>query len=343
MQCRGIPIALLLVLAGTAVAHAQPAMTPVQTEPAIAPVLQSQLARTDEAVQLSRYHLGVLVEPRAARWVVSLVELSTGRIAASTEVGPLPLDRDEAIAVMVQAIVELEKRLTDRRRPPEPAPASKPRESPLALPGSSEELAERARRQAADLAFRQHALRFGPSYELGAQHTGGGGQSWQVFRGAADQELDAPAFYQALGRDDLADAYRRRHTLMIGGYVASGAAFIAAGLLAIRKSDYSACGSQLDPAAYQRCWDEHTLSQTPALVAAGVGLAATAFASYFYRNPQPIDEHDAKALADAYNQRLRRQLGLPVASRRPIVRDVALAPYVAGHAAGLALAGSLPW
>jgi hypothetical protein len=332
---------LLLVLAGSAAAQSEPAIAPAQTESAIESELQSQLARAAEGVRLSRYHLGVLVEPRATRWVVSLVDLTTGRIAVSTELDSLPPDRDEAVAVMLRAVVDLDARVTGRPHPPEPAPPLERRDAPPG-PLSSEEQAERARRQAAELVFRHHALRFGPSYELSGQPTSGG-QGWQVFRGRADEELDALAFYQALGRDDLADAYLQRHTLMIGGYVASGLAFAAAGLLAVRKSDYSACGSQLDPDAYQRCWNAHTLSLTPAVIAAGFGLVATAFASYFYRNPHPIDEYDAKALADAYNQRLRRQLGLPVAIRRPIVRDLALAPYAAGRDAGLALTGRLSW
>jgi hypothetical protein len=343
MQCRGIAIALVLVLvlAGTPTTHAQPALAPAQTEPAFEAELESRLARSAEAVQLASYHLGVMVAPRAARWVVSLVDQPTGRIVASVEIGPLPPDRDKAVAMMLQVVVDLEIRVTGRRRPREPVPLER-RDEP-SPPLSVEAQAERARRQAAELVFRRQALRFGPSYELGGQHTAGGGQGWRVFQGRPDDELEAPAFYQMLGRDDLADAYRLRHTLMLGGYVAGGLAFIAAGVLAVRKSDFSACSSQLDPVAYQRCSDDHLNSPAPAVIALGVGLAASVFASYFYRNPQPIDEHDAKALADAYNQQLRRQLGLPVAARRPIVRDLALAPYLSSRAAGLALAGSLTW
>jgi hypothetical protein len=46
---------------------------------------------------------------------------------------------------------------------------------------------------------------------------------------------------------------------------------------------------------------------------------------------------DARALADAYNQRLRRRLGLPPAPRRALLRDVTLTPYVAVHDAGAVL------
>jgi hypothetical protein len=58
--------------------------------------------------------------------------------------------------------------------------------------------------------------------------------------------------------------------------------------------------------------------------------------TYFSARPQPISEDDARALADAYNQRLRRRLGLPPAPR-PALRDVTLTPYVAAHDAGAVL------
>lgn len=57
---------------------------------------------------------------------------------------------------------------------------------------------------------------------------------------------------------------------------------------------------------------------------------------YYYYHPHPISENDAKALADAYNQRLRRELGLPVVTR-PLLHDLKLTPFVARGDAGLTL------
>jgi hypothetical protein len=54
---------------------------------------------------------------------------------------------------------------------------------------------------------------------------------------------------------------------------------------------------------------------------------------------QALDENDAKALADAYNQRLRGTLGLPVANRDPVIHDLALSPSAIGSSRGLVLAG----
>jgi hypothetical protein len=339
MQHRGVPRslnALLLVLASATAAQAAPetapAGTPAQTEAAIAPALQRELARAAETATLARYHIGVLVEPRATRWAVSLVDLSTGKIVASTEIAVPSPDRDDAVAAVLRAVTELVRRFTGHR--PRPAPPAEPPE-PGAPPRSDSPSSQNRvepYRQNAEWMFRQRALRFGP----------GGDQHWQVFRGSAEQELDAPAFYHEIGRDDLADAYHRRHHLMLGGYIVAGAAFAISGVLAVRKSDWSPCNG-LQGDAFSRCADAHTLSLVPAIAVAGFGLIATGFASYYARNPQPIDEHDAKALADAYNQRLRRELGLPAALRRPTVRDLVAAPYLTGRDLGLALAGTLSW
>jgi hypothetical protein len=55
-------------------------------------------------------------------------------------------------------------------------------------------------------------------------------------------------------------------------------------------------------------------------------------------HPHPITENEAKSLADGYNQRLQRELGLPVAVREPLLRDVKLTPFLArSDTGGLAL------
>jgi hypothetical protein len=73
------------------------------------------------------------------------------------------------------------------------------------------------------------------------------------------------------------------------------------------------------------------------LIAIGIGTIGLGVGVWYQFHPHPIDENAAKSLADAYNQGLRRQLGLPVASRRPLLRGVRLAPYVAAHQGGLGL------
>ena len=59
-----------------------------------------------------------------------------------------------------------------------------------------------------------------------------------------------------------------------------------------------------------------------------------------YARAHPISESEAKALADKYNQGLRKDLGLPVVSQRePMVRDVTIAPFAGTSGGGLALGG----
>jgi hypothetical protein len=325
---------LLLVLTGAAVAQ-----TTRVTEPMVQSALERSLERVADDVGLLRLSLGVRIEPRAARWVVSLIDLTTGRLAASTEI-ELPTDRDEAVAVLVREIVALKARAAERRVPEEPVtpPEEQEDQSPALL--SNEERVERAQHRAAELVFRQHSLRFGPSYKISGQHTYGvTGQQWHAFRGRIDQELEAREFYQAIGRDDLGHAYQRRRALMIGSFFASTLAFIAAGVLIFEnRPNLDSCNG-LQGQAQAHCIDTRITALSPMTIAAGCGMAAMALSFYFHRNPHPIDENDAKTLADAYNQRLRRRLGLPVAIRRPILHHVTLRPYVAERDAGLALGG----
>jgi len=256
---------------------------------------------------------------------VSLFELGTRRPVARTEIDRLPDDPEQAITVLVRAVLALEHAVDPGRTADRTVLAPVP-------PGASP---EQNRRHVAELLCRQHALRFAASYDLQAQGLDSSG-SWQVFRGGVDEQLPAPAFYRALGREDLARGYERRHALMLGGFAVAGAAFVVAGVIYLQRADFDGCRVPLDQ--FDQCAHDRMRSQTLALVAAGIGVAGGLFGTYFSRRPHPIDENDAQALDDAYNQRLRSTLGLPVATREPVVRDLALSPSATGR--GLVLAGS---
>lgn len=217
--------------------------------------------------------------------------------------------------------------------------AEPPAAEPEPEPGTSVTLrpAQLARRLGAMELFRRHSLRFAPSYDLGARQERGIGNNWQVFRGGVDEQLDPPAFYRMVGRDDLAQAYQRRQALMIGGYLVAAVAFGAAAWIYYRGDNLDSCSvpfSQLE-----QCANDRMHSQVPAIIAGGVAVAGGLFGTYFFRNPHPIDENDAKTLADAYNQRLRGQLGLPVATSEPLVRELAVSPVSGRANRGLVLAG----
>jgi hypothetical protein len=72
---------------------------------------------------------------------------------------------------------------------------------------------------------------------------------------------------------------------------------------------------------------------TPSLVLAGASLVAILVGAAHATPTVNVDE--ARNLADAYNQHLRGQLGLPTLASRPWLRDVRLVPYVAHGDAGL--------
>lgn len=333
MNRSGIAILGVIALARSAAAQA-----PGQVEPASAPFLEKRVPEelAAEGVVLSRRHLALQVEALADRWLVSLVDLTTGRVAASTKVDQLPADREAAVAAMTHVVAELAAQIVNHGEPPPAAPAQ--------VPAVVEDRAERAAREVAELRFKRQALRFGASYAVSVtDSTLTVSRRWLVFQGDVDQVLEPEDFYTTLGRSDLAEAYHRRRTIMVGSLVVSGLAFAAATVAFIAAIPrHEDC--QLGPTFSMCVQDNAALSEkgfppsmAPALVLLGVAMVGIGVGGYYYARPHPVEENDAKSLADAYNQRLRRQLGLPVAMRRPVFHDVKLVPYAGGHDGGLVL------
>lgn len=260
-----------------------------------------------EGVLLSRRKLGLRIEHSENAWTVSLIDLATGQPAAALEVGQLPPDRDAAVELLVRAAADLAQHLVNQ----------------LAKLESE---------------FNPRSLRFAATYRLDAQ--GGASSSnrrWVMFRGAVDQELAPTEFYRIVGRDDLAASYERRRYLMVGSYIMAGLSVgIGLGLQLTAEPDFGPCAA-LPPVQRAACERDHEPSILPGLVGAGVGLGAALVGTYLYRHPHPIDEGEAKALADTYNQQLLHQLGRPGVARRPVLRDVKLVPYVARGDVGLVL------
>src|SRR5689334_7109857 len=99
---RRIGLVSLVTIALARAAAAQPSQ-PV--EPSSAPSLDdrvtAELAR--RGVDLLRRQLAVRIEPLADRWLVSLVDLTTGRVVAWSKVEPLPLDRNVAVRALAGA------------------------------------------------------------------------------------------------------------------------------------------------------------------------------------------------------------------------------------------------
>jgi hypothetical protein len=321
---------VLLGIPGMAAAQA-----PGQVERVSAPFLEKRVPEelATEGVVLSRRNLALQVEQLGDRWLVSLVDLTTGRVVASTKVDVLPADREAAVAAMTHVVSDLAAQVVGRAEPP-PPPAAAPPPPPVVI----DDRAEREQREIAELKFRRQALRFGNTVVVTA--TGSVvsvSRRWSVHQGDLDQELEPEEFYAKVGRPDLGEVYASHRRLMIGGYTVSIAAIVVGGALAIGLRQDCVVGQPFDE--FQRCEDSNTQTFTTALIAGtSVGLVALGVGLWYQWHLHPITENEAKGLADVYNQRLRRDLGLPVVRREPVLRDVTLAPFIArGEVRGLAL------
>jgi hypothetical protein len=187
-----------------------------------------------------------------------------------------------------------------------------------------------AQRELAELRYQRQAIRLDLAPELGRH------RRWMFQRGELNQDLDPATFYRLVGREDLAWSYTRRHAAMVGGYVLSVATLALAGWLARDLDETPPCDVEVTVDGHGNCTGVRR--PAPVLVMAGLGVTTLVISTYLALRPQPIDEAEARSLADAYNRRLRRRLGLPDVAVRPRVRDVAVLPYVGERQAGIAIA-----
>jgi hypothetical protein len=292
-----------------------------------------------EGVMLSRHNLALRVEQVGDRWLVSLADLATGRVVASTKVDALPVDREAAVASMTHVVADLVAQVVGRAEtppppPPPPPPVAPPAQQTLPPP----RVDDRAEREVAELRFKRQSIRFGTHYQLfSTGQSVGLVRRWIAYQGELDQELEPEAFYAEIGRPDLAESYRARRHLMIGGFVVSALA-VTAGFAVMLSVGPDHC--EIGSASFVTCFQNHENDFHDALiegaVIAGAGIVVWGVGLYLWAHPHPIDENEAKGLADEYNQNLRRQLGMRTATRdRPWLRDITWTPYGTGHQAGL--------
>ena len=327
-------------------AHSAAAQAPGASEPASAAFLQKRVPDelATEGVVLSRRNLGLTIEQLGDKWLVSLVDMTTSRVAASTKIDVLPADREAAVATMTHVVAELAAQVVGHTEPPTPPapPQAAPAPAPV-LPSTVliDDRVERDRRDVAELKFKRQSIRFGATYELAGDGTTVAlVRRRKPYQGDLDQELDPEKFYAEVGRPDLADAYNTRRNIMIGGFVVTGIGYAAgAGLMLNQWSNQKTCSSNLPELEYNQCRDDNLFKPTWPLVAIGIGTVGMFVDFYYYYHPHPVEENEAKSLADGHNQGLRGRLGLPVVSRRPLLRDIKVAPYVDGNRGGLVLAG----
>jgi hypothetical protein len=316
---------MIMWLANTAAAQA-PGPAPV-----VASFLEQRVAQelASEGVLLARSKLALKIEQLTDKWLVSLVDLATGRVAASTVVEALPSDREAAVASMTHVVADLATQVAGREPPVTKPVATEPPPSPSAQP--IDVRTERDRQEVSELTYRRQQIKFGR----------GGDRDWRSFRGELEQAIEPADFYRLVNRPDLLDSYQTRRRVVIGGLVVVAVAGAIAIVTGIEAPDERGCGPGPDFNACDANNSKHRLDEAIAASSGAVVILAMCVSTYFIINPQPIDEGDAKSLADAYNQHLRRQLGLPVvgAQRAPLLQDMRLAPYVTGRDAGLAISG----
>jgi hypothetical protein len=316
-RCPACAVVIVLLVVGAGAARAQGD----GEEPPIAAVLEQRVPEelAAEGVMLARRSLALQVEQVGTKLLVSLVDRTTGRVAASTKIDRLPADRDAAVATATHVVAELVAEIAARTAPAPP---------PVPAPAPAEPHDDRAVRGAAELRFRREAIGFDAEYTVYLHTTpervvAGSTRRWYPYRGELRTRLEPVEFYKLIGRGDLVEEYRRRRQLMLGLTWGGTALALGSAVLGVASLDDSGAISRLGAAA---------------VVGLGAGLSAIAIGRWLHHRPQPIDENEAKSLAEQYNARLRRRLGLSVAAHAHRRRDVVLAPYIGARDAGLVAA-----
>jgi hypothetical protein len=324
------------------IAHTAAAQAPGQTEPATGAFLEKRVPEelATDGVVLSRSNLGLRVEQVAGKWLVSLVDLTTGRAAASTKLDAMPADREAAVAVTTHAAAELAAQIFGRPAP-EPAAEPPPPINPALDQLLRDELAARERRaareqrEAAELPYRRAMIRFNPSYDP-PREVAAPRARWVAYRGDPKQKMDPRAFYREVGRPDLAESYSRRKGMVIGSFVGAGLSFLTAYFAVPTALITSSC-SDLPIDQRSDCRESETQNTLIfSLVLVGVGSIGVITGVYYATHRQPISEPEARSLAEEYNRRLRGMPGAPSA-QRSLLQDIRWTPYATGRGAGIGL------
>lgn len=322
-------LALVAALSATAAAQA-----PQPVEPVTAAVLEQRVPDelASEGVILASHGLRLQLKQVGDKWLVSLVEVSTGRPITSTRVDQLPADRDAAVAVMTEVVANLVAHELEAGAPiPAAVPPSSP---PVALPPPAPApVLPPAPPSQAELAYQRQALRLAAMYDVDdSRGTPVVRRQWLVLQGEPGRPLSGPEFYRVLGRDDLAGAHGARHAWRVTGTVTAALGLLTAAVLGVASLDHGCASGGCSNG------DRNSDLTVPILASLGVGAAGVVVVLHFSGDPPALDEANARALADAYNQRLRVKLGLPPhAAHRARIRDAALAPFVAAGSGGLVL------
>jgi hypothetical protein len=195
----------------------------------------------------------------------------------------VPADRDAAIASVVHVAAGLLAQAS-------PAPAAV-----VAVDHS-----------AAEHEYARRAIHFGDVYHttsVGHPATVMTTRRWATFQGEINAELDRPTFSRLVGRPDLADTYETHKAIATGAVVVS----IAGAAVAIGEMVSTGQGGPLMASSSQKGMIIGGFGVCLAGLLVGGAAAYTA----------DVSLPDALALADQYNERLRRELQLPSVAATP--------------------------
>lgn len=334
-------LVLLTCLAAPALASAQPApatSVPVATAAGAAPAapvpLQEFLERrvveelAAEGTVLGRLGFAVRIQVAGSSMEISLLDTTSQRVVRATKLDNLASDRDAALATVTQVVANLVAQQSQVTAAPiEVAPAIAP--NPAAPPSM-------LNREEAEARFNREAIGFGSFVIINNQGTilTTDNRRWTAWQGELKTNLSHTQFYQLINRPDLEKARQSR--------VATGGLLIGAGVAGCVASfllfDYAISDTGLDDNGDSKGVNTAAMAGSVGIIViaglatvGGLGMMAT----------QPIEEGEAKRLAQKYNDDLRRKYGLPVVATartlRPEFRLTGIAPYVGENQAGLAV------
>ena len=165
-----------------------------------------------------------------------------------------------------------------------------------------------------------------------------------AYQGKDMKPLEGSAFYERVGRSDLALAYQRKQGLKVG-LTATGGIFFGLGVLVEVVALAAASSGGCSSSTYFGCIGSRIEADAAGKVALiGLGLIAGGtglLVGGFVINPNPVSDAEARRLVDEYNQRLKERLGVSAKpestpEQREKVR-IALAPAISTSGGGLSL------
>ena len=160
--------------------------------------------------------------------------------------------------------------------------------------------------------------------------------TWAVpYQGKYKKAIDGPEFYEIVGRPDLAEEYRSSQAWRTGFAIGGGVLTLGGtGLMVMSLVTMGGC--DIDDTA---CSDDSTNQLIAGSALLGGGLLSFTIGAMI--DPHPVEVGEARQLADEYNARLKKDLGLSAAPQAPASGVRASLAALPGGA-GVMLSGSLP-